>query len=87
MQKRQISRKVDAMKHFVFHPTRETPRERLLRMQIHATPFQRSLPGRPLALGLGLLLLVGALLVLGVLTGIYGADLMMSYVHQLILRH
>jgi hypothetical protein len=58
------------MKRFIFHPPRETPQERFLRIQVHAAPYQRSVWSRPLLMGLGLLLLLGCLLLLGLLKGI-----------------
>lgn len=78
---------MNSMKRFILRPPRETPRERLLRMQAHAAPFRRSLTSRPFVLGLALLLFVACLLVLGLLTGTYGAELLKNYMNRLILEH
>lgn len=74
------------MKRFAFHPPRETPRERFLRTQVHAVSQQRFIGSRPYLVGVGLLLLLGCLLLLGLLTGFYGADLITEYVNRILLR-
>lgn len=61
----------------------ETPRERLLRMERTSRPFRRELSGPTYLIAVTLLLLAILLIVIGILGGTLGLEVLRDYTQQI----
>jgi hypothetical protein len=65
------------------HKLNETPKERLVRVAESSQPLRRELRGRNCLIAAGLLLLLFTLVVVGIVGGMLGSDVVAGYARRI----